>query len=618
MEEAKMIELTQKPTMHLPKSVHWRKDELHLFLDPEAPHWIATDGRAAQLMGWLEENLLLGDLVRRYGSVFGVDSAKGWLHVHDFVQALLRCGFASLGPIEHLPYLGRAAYAQPQQLKELWFHTKNICNLSCTHCLVSSAPWVKDWGLPTEEILRLTDEAVALGVDRFYMTGGEPFMREDLFGLIRYITESKGCELILLTNAMLLKGQRAKELDSLSRENVRFQVSLDGASAATNDSIRGKGSFEGALEGLRTLRGFGFEVSLTTVVTRANLKELTALTQLAADLGVGTQHLMWPHRRGRLVSGSGRRPVPDTVLNLTSWFPPTEELIEAVQSVKEEADRLGVRVDNWESIKQRVNGRPGVKYDLGNACWDSLCIYSDGIVYPSAALVNIEALAMGSVKEGGSIEAIWRNSPVAENFRKASVAEMAHLKEDPLRYLTGGGDLEHIFWFNQKLAGPDPYYPLYGAMIQDAMWEIAREKERAVNRRSGYNVPRILHAMGEGAIHCATDDLSVTGEVDIRTLHSNCVLAFDVDKPRKLVREFYGEAAQEPKAELCCPTKFDDSLVGHIPKEVVDRFYGCGSPVALGDLKPGETMVDLGSGAGIDCFIAAKLVGETGTVIGTT
>lgn len=612
---------TENQKIYLPPFVHWQKEGLHIFLDPERPHWIAVDDPGAALLEECTRGLPVGEMIRRYGRQSGFESAKSWLHVHDFLQALLRTGFASLQPLETEPYRGRAAYAQPTGLKELWLHTNNICNLSCTHCLVGSAPWVKDWGLPAQRLIELIDEAVGLGVDRFYMTGGEPFLRDDLFQLIRYVTEAKRCEIIVLTNAILLSAtKRGEELGSLDREKVRFQVSLDGASAATNDPIRGKGSFNATLEGLRTLIGLTFEVSLTTVVAQANLKELPALTRLAADLGVKTQHLMWPHRRGRMVEH------PEL------GIPTVEELIGAVQSVKEEAGRLGLRLDNAESIHQRVNGRPGVKYDLGNACWDSLCVYSDGAVYPSAALANVTPLALGTAIEKGRLEQIWRSSPVAQAFRNASVAQMRHLDGDPTRYLTGGGDLEHCFWFNlngessaasmapkrlmQILAGPDPYHPLYAAMIQDAMWEWAFAKKEAVNRKSGYDAPRVLHAMGDGAIHCATDDLVATGEVEVRTLHSNCVLAFDVDRPRALVREFYAKAARTPQAELCCPIKFDDSTIAHIPKEVVDRFYGCGSPVVLGDLKPGETFVDLGSGAGIDCFIAAKLVGGSGRVIG--
>jgi SAM-dependent methyltransferase len=105
-------------------------------------------------------------------------------------------------------------------------------------------------------------------------------------------------------------------------------------------------------------------------------------------------------------------------------------------------------------------------------------------------------------------------------------------------------------------------------------------------------------------------------ERPVLTLHSNCVLSFDVDKPRAKMREFYGEAAERPQAGLCCPTKYDDAAVDHIPQDVLDRFYGCGSPMASAAVKPGETVLDLGSGAGIDVFIAARLVGPEGKAIG--
>ena len=66
----------------------------------------------------------------------------------------------------------------------------------------------------------------------------------------------------------------------------------------------------------------------------------------------------------------------------------------------------------------------------------------------------------------------------------------------------------------------------------------------------------------------------------VRTLHSSCVVSFDVDRPRAIVRAYYGDAATTPKADLCCPVRPPAEDLRHIPKDVVDRFYGCGSPVA--------------------------------------
>lgn len=82
------------------------------------------------------------------------------------------------------------------------------------------------------------------------------------------------------------------------------------------------------------------------------------------------------------------------------------------------------------------------------------------------------------------------------------------------------------------------------------------------------------------------------------------------------IKDFYSNAAIKPDSSLCCPTAYSKDDIAHIPKEVFEVSYGCGSPVTKGCLMPGETLVDLGSGGGIDCFIAARMVGPTGRIIG--
>ena len=91
---------------------------------------------------------------------------------------------------------------------------------------------------------------------------------------------------------------------------------------------------------------------------------------------------------------------------------------------------------------------------------------------------------------------------------------------------------------------------------------------------------------------------------------------------KTLVRERYAEVAKA--AGGCCaddicgtPSQFYDSdQIDGLPSEALLASAGCGNPTAIDDLKPGDTVVDFGSGGGIDCFIAAKAVGEEGRVIG--
>lgn len=89
-----------------------------------------------------------------------------------------------------------------------------------------------------------------------------------------------------------------------------------------------------------------------------------------------------------------------------------------------------------------------------------------------------------------------------------------------------------------------------------------------------------------------------------------------MQETKKIVKERYSKAAKEKEESLCCPTGYKACDTSHIPKEVIDKSYGCGNPIAFSSLRPGETVLDLGSGLGIDCFIAAKKVGSNGKVIG--
>lgn len=100
---------------------------------------------------------------------------------------------------------------------------------------------------------------------------------------------------------------------------------------------------------------------------------------------------------------------------------------------------------------------------------------------------------------------------------------------------------------------------------------------------------------------------------------------------RDIVKEKYAQAALQAKTgrSSCCDTAapnqkwdvitsdhYDTSETAHVPKEAVAASLGCGNPVALAQLKPGETVLDLGSGGGIDVLLSAQRVGPTGKVYG--
>ena len=89
-----------------------------------------------------------------------------------------------------------------------------------------------------------------------------------------------------------------------------------------------------------------------------------------------------------------------------------------------------------------------------------------------------------------------------------------------------------------------------------------------------------------------------------------------IDEITQKVSDRYTRAASTGE-QMCCPTSYDMAdLQSFIPEEVLKISYGCGTPAGLKTVSHGETVLDIGSGGGIDCFAASRLVGHTGHVIG--
>jgi arsenite methyltransferase len=101
-------------------------------------------------------------------------------------------------------------------------------------------------------------------------------------------------------------------------------------------------------------------------------------------------------------------------------------------------------------------------------------------------------------------------------------------------------------------------------------------------------------------------------------------LGIDLDQLRHAIQEEYEEVALRPEQgfhfhtgrQLARMLGYDDAWLEGIPEASIESFAGTGNPFSLGELQPGESVVDIGSGAGIDSLIAAKKVGSLGTVTG--
>src|SRR6476660_298078 len=114
--------------------------------------------------------------------------------------------------------------AVPVPSWKLWLYTNYDCNLKCSYCVAKSGPNVSRRALGLANFKRLVDEAVALGFDHVFFTGGEPFLLNDLYDMLAYA--SARVPTTVLTNAMLLRGTRLERLAAIANERLIVQVSL--------------------------------------------------------------------------------------------------------------------------------------------------------------------------------------------------------------------------------------------------------------------------------------------------------------------------------------------------------------------------------------------------------
>ena len=160
----------------------------------------------------------------------------------------------------------RSPRVELRALDTLWFQVGGtVCNLACTHCFVSCSPTNHTHEMMTlAEVTRHLGEAAALGVREVYFTGGEPFLNPDMEAILAATLEVAPAT--VLTNGLLLDPERCGRLAALAAAaeySLDLRVSLDGWDAATNDPVRGEGTFERILAGVANLVRAGLHPVLT-------------------------------------------------------------------------------------------------------------------------------------------------------------------------------------------------------------------------------------------------------------------------------------------------------------------------------------------------------------------
>jgi mycofactocin biosynthetic radical S-adenosylmethionine protein MftC len=308
------------------------------------------------------------------------------------------------------------------------------CNLACVHCLSSSGR--RDpRELTTAEAVSVLDELQALQVFYINIGGGEPMIRRDFFELIEYAT-GHGIGVKFSTNGTFIDRARAERLAAMDYLDV--QISLDGLDAATNDAVRGEGSYAVARRAMDELAAAGFgPFKISVVVTRHNVSQLDGFKALADSYDA--------QLRVTRLRPSGR--------GVDSWpvlHPTAEQQVQIYRWLLAHGDAV-LTGDSFFHLNALGEPLPGL-----NMCGAGrvVCLIDPvGDVYACPFVIHDEFRA-GSVRDVGGFARVWRESDL---FRALRAPQSPGACAGCGSYdACQGGCMAAKFFTGLPLEGPDP------------------------------------------------------------------------------------------------------------------------------------------------------------------
>lgn len=308
------------------------------------------------------------------------------------------------------------------------------CNLACVHCLSSSGR--RDpRELSTAECKRVIDELERMQVFYVNVGGGEPTVRRDFWELLDYAVEHR-VGVKFSTNGSRITPEAARRL--AATDYVDVQVSLDGATVAVNDAIRGSGSYATAVRAMERLAEAGFGCfKLSVVVTRQNAGQLDAFKAIADRYGAQLRLTrLRPSGRGADVWDE-LHPTAGQQRLLYDW------LLEHGEQV--------LTGDSFFHLGAYGDALPGL-----NLCGAGrvVCLIDPiGDVYACPFAIH-EAFLAGNVRDDGGFARVWRESELFRRLREpqAGGACLSCSQYDACR----GGCMAAKFFTGLPVDGPDP------------------------------------------------------------------------------------------------------------------------------------------------------------------
>ncbi len=428
----------------------FRRGKNYLLIWPERPYWIACDEEIMFLFKNFGHAKDKDSLYDEYTQIYP-GKTPSFKDFSKMIEHLEKKGLISKGdsPPPH----------SSDKIENVTINITNKCNLSCLHCYNQDIPHGEDIIEPedVERLLSSLEHKLKDG-GSFAILGGEPLLRADETLEACLIARRYGLDPIISTNGTILPDGYPKKL---RRHSINLQVSLDGATPATNDEIRGKGVFRTVEKNVKLLTKKKVHVILSMVVCQENIHELEDFLYLGEKWGVKEVRFI-PLK----LIGKGQED------NLTP--PSFKELVRRAAmflSNNKKYQKYLLRdfftILMWQCIVCKHSEYCG----MGSK---TLFMDSDGGLYPCPNMCD-EKFLFGNIRNKRNLEKVWHESDVLLDIRETCNVHTMNPKcsNCAVRNWCAGGCRGETYHVLGNLYEPSPMCKNYKEAIIETMWLLA-------------------------------------------------------------------------------------------------------------------------------------------------
>lgn len=450
-----------------------QREDKYLYINYEDVNWFRTNDTGKAIIdkcdGQRTMEQVLTEIAAEKG--FGVEALKTIFE--NYIDSMIQsCIVYDVNDEDAIPIKPEdRQHMISDQIGDLWIHVSGKCNLKCPFCYSLSGENNKNV-LDCDKLIHFLSDIEEEKGNSIIISGGEPFLYDDLEKLVKKLKEMKFRSILIITNGTAGEEKYEKVIPYVDG----IQVSVDGTTADIHDISRGEGSYDKMVKNLALLKKLNVpKLIISFTPTSKNIDDLPNIPKFVYDHNIDAIHVtrLMPVGRGKNMNDEltvDSKRYTDNFKEFVDNFNKIENIISIDRELyNNDRSLISLTFAGDQTYKVAYRQR---KITCG-AGLGSMSIYFNGKIYPCASLQNT-AYEFGTIDD--PIEKVIEKA--REFMLDVSVERLPKCKECKFKYMCGGGcrACAYACSENKDIYAEDPMCERYQREMLELLWRLERKE----------------------------------------------------------------------------------------------------------------------------------------------